>query len=1712
MSFGPGTFKCLLYSIRGGWVMQRQEQDRGETGAVHAAGIFFGIASYVGMVTRALCFAVLILLAALSPPLVGQSPPQVPTVPINKGMNVQVGKYMEIADNPSLVLHVFTLECWVKAQTRFVIASRDWPGNHLPDWSVVYEGTGRRIEFMTGMNSGPDSYFWTPNNSFPPGVWNHLALVVNGPAGTAKVYINGSLSGSFTFAPRSFTVVTGLAWGGYYQNAGGATGVGIIDEARYWAVERTQSEIQALMNVNIPDVASYPQLHGFWRFCDNYEDSSIKGNHGTPVNGPPIVPIPDLPMGIFCSEDELWVIGTGGRICAGDTIPLLANAGGTNPPFSYQWYPDSTLLYSDTQNPLAFPRKTTSYIVVVTDQANNVARDTVTVIVNPELLIDAGEDIRLCGLQDVPLYCRVLNGAGPYTYYWTPASLLSATGIANPVASPAAPGNYPFIVRVTDANGCTAIDTVDVIVNPDVLVDAGPDIRMCGRRPVLLQPNIVSGTPPFTLDWQPDSSLYGSNPDSPLANPFQTTTYRVRVVDADSCIGEDSLTVFVFPELLGELRGDTSICKPDSVSLSLQLPQGSVPVSVEWSPQNSLDLSDIYHPRAFVSTSTTFSVKVTDANGCVFEDSVSVTIHPGVDFYLVSDTLLCEAGFVKIGLHVVSGQPPLIINWTNADSLTFSDEFNATAFAWRNSTYTVNVEDANGCVESKSTSITVVPRMTLALDSIRTICEGEDVSLNAIVSGGRKPYIVRWEPAARVANPALLSTSARCTGPETFTLHVTDLAGCEVIDSILVKLVPRPKPDAGPDKLICRGDTLLLNGSGVGGERPYTWKWSPDSSVIGISTDSTVMVAPTISTRYILSIQASNGCIARDTVFVTVEQLADVKIQPSGTVRLCLGDSLLLRATPGMARYEWVYNDTAVVGDGVQCTVSRPGHYSVRVWTINGCSGTIGSTMLIISQPPQPIITADRAVPICAGDTVRLRTTIPFARYEWLDDSGRIVSQGAVLASGSSGHYTVVVVDGLGCTGVSDPFEVQVLHLDAPVLVGESVACAGDTLEYSVYTQPKDSIEWAVDGGQVIWTTSSPAMIRVAWGNSNPARVRVVLRREVGSTGFWCSAETELEVVLQIIQPPVIASGSAPTICEGDSLQLSTAAGMSIYEWLTPEGPVVSSDSLVVRKAGSYRVRVTNGAGCTAISESFEVTVSTPPDIRILGPRVVCAGSEVRYSALNGGNAALLWSVQGGTLIGGETSDTIRVFWQTRGTGRIILRADMTLCPAADTITVTIADSLKPDIFPNGSITLCEGDSISLDAGVGYMSYRWTTPSGIFFTPVIVAKLPGEYSVFVQNAGGCQGSSDPILVSIHQPIPPLVTGPSDLCIGDTASLVATPGFILYQWSTGESGQKLRVSETGNYHVRVKDSLGCESISEAFQVVFHAPPGKPQITRIGDSLISSPADRYKWYFDGEEIPLSDWQIQAILGAGSYLVQNTNEFGCSSISDVFVVEQQRALTVVALPDVVAEPGDIVDIPLTLYAQANLDAVNVSLFNARVSFDASTLVPIEKTPQGIVSGGLRILDLERESWTGQTPLKTLRFMVTLGLADSTLLRIDNFDWDGAPVDVRTVNGTLRIRICREGGARLFDGSQMYALKQNVPNPVSATTTITYSVLTSGSVRLELTDLYGRSIKTLVDSYQEPGDYTVIVNVSDLSSGIYLYTLKSAVGALQRQLIVTH
>jgi hypothetical protein len=290
-------------------------------------------------------------------------------------------------------------------------------------------------------------------------------------------------------------------------------------------------------------------------------------------------------------------------------------SGGTAP-FTYVWNTNPV-----QTNDTAFNLMAGTYTVTVTDGGGCTGTAQATIVNPTALTANAGPQSNVCTGNAVTLGGSPVatGGSSPYTYNWSPATYLSQSNIATPVATPLAAITYTL--TATDASGCTATSTVAIGITQPPAVMVTQNDTICAGETSNLAANASNA---LGYAWSPAASLNNAGIQTPVASPAITTTYTVTVTFSGNCYNTAQTTIVVNPLPQITTSGNQSICDGDSLQLSAN--GGSVYV---WQPANLLYNNQVGSPQTYPLTqNTTFNVSVTDQNGCHNTASLLITVNP----------------------------------------------------------------------------------------------------------------------------------------------------------------------------------------------------------------------------------------------------------------------------------------------------------------------------------------------------------------------------------------------------------------------------------------------------------------------------------------------------------------------------------------------------------------------------------------------------------------------------------------------------------------------------------------------------------------------------------------------------------------------------------------------------------------------------------------------------------------------------------------------------------------------------------------------------------------------------------------------------------------------------------------------------------------------------------------------------------------------------
>lgn len=372
---------------------------------------------------------------------------------------------------------------------------------------------------------------------------------------------------------------------------------------------------------------------------------------------------------------------------------------------------------------------------------------------------------------------------------------------------------------------------------------------------------------------------------------------------------------------------DTVICPSASVQLSANGGDGTY----SWSPKEGLSCTDCPNPIATPTRNTTYTVTSNNAFGCaILKDAVSIIIQPAqVD--AGKDVGICSGDSIR--LQASEGKNYL---WSPAEGLSCTDCQQPFAKPTKNQRYYVTITDLKGCIGTDSVLVSV-GKPTADAGKDTTICLGSSAQINA--SGGN---YYRWSASPDLScidcpNPII--TPKQST---TYTVTSYLSANCFATDSIRIN-VDKPTIIITKDKtILCPNDSVILKAEGG-----IKVQWSGE----GIICDncSETKVSPIKSGYYRATITTATGCMASDSVFITVNN--PIAISSPDTI-ICKGNTAQLRAEGGV-KYSWS------PPTGLSCTdCARPiaipqqtTRYTVTTYDNNNCTAQANTLITVDSCP-----------------------------------------------------------------------------------------------------------------------------------------------------------------------------------------------------------------------------------------------------------------------------------------------------------------------------------------------------------------------------------------------------------------------------------------------------------------------------------------------------------------------------------------------------------------------------------------------------------------------------------------------------------------------------------------------------------------------------------------------------------------------------------------
>lgn len=826
------------------------------------------------------------------------------------------------------------------------------------------------------------------------------------------------------------------------------------------------------------------------------------------------------------------------------------------------------------------------------------------------------------------------GGVEPYTYNWSSGqSGANIFGLTEGEIS----------VTVTDADGTTA-EAGAQIITPDALsgnIDASGNV--CTDGSGNLTADATGGTAPYTYAWS-----NGAN--SAENNNLAEGGYFLTVTDTNGCQAVEFYEV-VAPLAVTVVTTDVVCNDFCDASAEALVTGGTAPISYQWN-------TGMTGSVAFPLPVGTYCVTVTDGNGCTAEACGTVSAPDALEAEITltgdceNDADVSATVGITGGTSFQNGSPYTILWNTGA---TGNEIINLTA----NTTYSVTVQDANGCSDTESITVGEVSQLALTVSGENETCAGDnDGAATVTPGGGAAPYTIQWETGS---NDDTISDLA----PGTYGVTVTDVNGCTGVQSVTVAAGIQIEVSTETTASLC-GDTGTgsFTISPSGGMAPYFFIYE---NGIGDAMSGQVNDLP--AGNYNVTVGDAQGCTTVTTI--TVDQIAEFDAQTQvvngiicaedtdGSATVTVGGNAAQPVT-----YLWDNGEMTATA-----TALSAGTHTVTVTDANGC---IAVSSVDVGAGTQVEISTEITPTDCGETSTGSFTLTPtggIEPYTFTYQNGIGNPESGTVSGLATGDYAVTVTDAQGCAAASVVSVPEESAFTAQINEINNVSC-NDAADGSATAIADGN---AAEPLTYLWSNGEMTATAVAL----PAGTNTVTITDANG----CASTASVDIATE--DNVTAAFEITPADCEGTTVSLDVTSGAEdglTSTFITENGEFSEDFTLEIETGESVTVTqiVESAAGCTdTLEQTFTAEIleaEVPTELQ------ECLGEELTATASSEQDVTYAWTPAdlfiGATDIANPTVNTSTpgIFTAT------VTITNETGCSIAQEVEITVTDTqIMPD-------------------------------------------------------------------------------------------------------------------------------------------------------------------------------------------------------------------------------------------------------------------------------------------------------------------------------------------------------------------------------------------------------------------------------------------------
>ena len=957
-----------------------------------------------------------------------------------------------------------------------------------------------------------------------------------------------------------------------------------------------------------------------------------------------------------------------------------------------------------------------------------------------------------------------------------------------------------YTLTVTDNNGCTNQATKDVSEPTSITIDSfsDTDVDCNGNSTGTVTVAASGGTGTITYTWNDLGAQTGTGA-SHTATGLPAGTYTCTVTDDNACSITQDVTIGEPIALSATASGTNITCNGDgNGTATVSTVGGTTPYTYLWN-----DVGASISGSISSLNQATYTITVTDDNGCTSSDSYTVTEPAVLSVVTAKTDLLCfEICSGDATATPAGGTSPYSYSWDDPGTQTGTGVTH-TATGLCSGLVNVTVTDDNGCTVGGSETLTEPTEVIVSIDAITNVTcnSGADGDITSSVAGGSLPYASNiWDDplTQNTLTPSGLSAG-------TFTMTVTDNNGCTATgDTTLVE------PDAITGVItvngascngVCDGDLSVVASGGSGVYTTYAWD---DPGAQSTAATASTLCAGT----FIVTITDDQGCTGTATEDVTEPvPLAVTATGSNATCKSLDNGSITTVVVGGTGPYDYLWDDLgASTSSGISSL--SPGTYTVVVTDDNGCTANDNS---VITEPDTLAYSFDAITnTTCNGDSdgdisgTTAGGTAPYT-YAWTNGATAIEDPTGLSAN----TYTLTLTDDNGCiitgdTTITEPDPITItldLITDATCNGGANgsvdVTIAGGTGPYT-YLWDDAGASTSQDLSGVIAGTYTLTV------TDNNLCVQASIAYVVGEADAITGVVTTVDA-------------SCNGVCDGEVLITPSGGTLPYASHVWDDAGTTDAVSMNGLCAATYTVTVTDANGCTG-SASGVVDQPAANTVTVTSTPTQCAGvcDGTATATPSGGTApySYLWDDPGAQSGSGTATHTATALCV--GLVNVTI-TDALGCVSNGNTTVTAPSVVTASISNSTNVT-CNGGTdgfaaLSGSGGIAPYTYDWSPISVANDTITILTA--GTHNGIVIDQSGCR---DSVEFTLTEPDPIVITTTTidPLCNGVATGLAAVTnvtggtGGYTYLWDDvgATANDSLINVEDGSYTVTVTDAVFC----------------------------------------------------------------------------------------------------------------------------------------------------------------------------------------------------------------------------------------------------------------------------------------------------------------